>query len=734
MTERIRAEPSTKRGEFGIGTMKCVKNAITKLARVCSLLDDAARRAICTTSTDTMELERLESIRERWKLCYPVMLPDLIAKMNIWKLSKRKLLDAHKAMAKGGIGRSKFNAPDALGRCLEDLELHCLAGWTGAARYTDQTTHRRFAWLRLKVLAPECFLARPAEITRLRLPQIKCSDYSGCLGSGAKLWKLELPCTKGSQDTTYPLSRFALRHRDVRCCAVSALAEALYTSYHLDSVARSRTPLATLSSHAFAKTSACDPEDAQVYLKQPDRHLKAWHLELVLSSKRCSREPMSEKETRKTLKRMREMECNSTEGITEAFSAKLLHRRSISVTKATALGASEYDLRSLGHWNAADSLRDAYLHGAPPVTALMAVAGCDARTGLYYTEYDRDRMPVPESLLKRLWPWVEAWQDESRRLRDYPSLGFDHKLDTFLKALVELRIVFYQDMAMMRAFELESDEGALRHDWSFWETDAFVNNGEPMPEWLALVEDARERIRSGPRMPSRMKFDTDFVARDVVASLASHAGEVGELKARQAVTTREVRAMHAQLQECETRLDAKLDDLLALLRSGAAIQGSGAVMQATTRSPSLKDQPQTEWEPLLEAVQPRRLDEDVVKAADAWQTLKQFTFTKEPKQFKDVRYRYGAFYRCLETYASSRDEPRDVALRRLEATRLKLDKQTLASIHALFFEALKKAREEAKAQESAGSGSGVKGRATNRFIVSFVARLNDLVDGSSDKL
>ena len=721
--EAMRTAPSTQRGEFGIGTMNTVKNAMSKLSRLAVLLDDDARRSMCGAVVDPGELERRELAWSRWRLCSNANLQDQICRMGVWKLAKRDVLDAHKAFAKGGVGRSKFNAPDALGRCLEDLELHCLAEWTAAARLTDAGTHRKYAWLRLKVLAPECFLARPAEITRLRLPQIKVSEYSGCLGAHARLWKLELPASKGSQDTTYPLSRFALRHRDVACCAVSALAEALYASFHVDALPRTLYPLAKVSSHAFANSSSCPREDKAVYLAQDDCALKSWHLEHVLSSKRCPKEPMSEKETREVLRSMRRMERQSTQGITEAFSVKLLHRRSIAVTKATALGASEADLRSLGNWNAADSLRDAYLHGAPPVNALMAVAGCDARTGLYYTDFDRDRLPVPDSLARRLWSWVEEWEETSQRLRDHAVAGVDHKLDTFLKALRELRVVFYQDMAFIRAMELESNAGVLRRVWSFWDTHAFSASGKSVPEWLALVEEARERIRSGPRMPARLKFDTDFVARDVVASLASHSREVGDLKATLAALQREQR----EHREHSATLESKLEQLTQLISSGS-LTGAGAAMQGSQGS--TKDQPRAEWGPLFTAVQPQRLDEDVVKAADAWRTARSFTFTeKTPSTFKDARYRYDAFYRSLETYASARDEPREVALRRLEATRLKLDKQTLATLHAVFFKELKKAREDEKA-----SPGPAKARAANKFILSFASRLNELVDGISQEL
>ena len=71
-----------------------------------------------------------------------------VSQMDVWKLSRREIIGLQRAFAKGGVGRNRFNAPDALGRALSDGELHVLAEWVEGARITDRDSHRSLTWLR----------------------------------------------------------------------------------------------------------------------------------------------------------------------------------------------------------------------------------------------------------------------------------------------------------------------------------------------------------------------------------------------------------------------------------------------------------------------------------------------------------------------------------------------------------------------------------------------------------
>ena len=162
------------------------------------------------------------------------------------------------------------------------------------------------------------------------------------------------------------------------------------------------------------------------------------------------------------LKAIRKVESEADEGVCAVFSDKTLHRRGLSVTRATANGAPDAEVRALGSWGGADAMRDAYVHG-PPVRALMAVAGCQSNF-LYYTDYARSRLPVPETLKKRLWPWLESLEalaEECRRNHRPGHDDVDHKLESFVTFMFSLRTVFYQDMAISRAIEIDR----VTHAW-----------------------------------------------------------------------------------------------------------------------------------------------------------------------------------------------------------------------------------------------------------------------------
>ena len=186
----------------------------------------AARRAV------EVELHRF-SVDARWRLCWPEDLSRHISRLDVWAKKKREVGAALKELSKGGAGKSKFNEIDALARSLDNREIHYLHEWIRAARYTSASDYAKWARVRWFILAAEAFLARPGELFSLRRAQLKMHTlYEGMLGAGTEVFALEMSHTKGSQDTTTPVTRYACRHRDVRCCAISALAECLFISFH----------------------------------------------------------------------------------------------------------------------------------------------------------------------------------------------------------------------------------------------------------------------------------------------------------------------------------------------------------------------------------------------------------------------------------------------------------------------------------------------------------------------
>lgn len=190
------------------------------------------RRAPTERRAAEVELHRL-SADPRWRLCWPEDLRGSISRMGVWGQRKREVGAAMKELSKGGAGKSKFNEPDALASSLDKRELHYLAEWVAAARNTSASEYAKWARVRWFILAAENFLTRPGELFSLRRAQLKVhSLHEGILGAGTEVFGLEMPELKGSQECTTPVHCYALRHRDVRCCAVSALAECLFISFH----------------------------------------------------------------------------------------------------------------------------------------------------------------------------------------------------------------------------------------------------------------------------------------------------------------------------------------------------------------------------------------------------------------------------------------------------------------------------------------------------------------------
>ncbi|EAS32210.3 uncharacterized protein CIMG_13776 [Coccidioides immitis RS] len=80
--------------------------------------------------------------------------------------------------------------------------------------------------------------------------------------------------------------------------------------------------------------------------------------------------------------------------------------RAAGARHAEQVGVSEGQIRRAGRWNS-DALSQCYLTNIPR-KFVRAMAGFDSRTpGNFYLP--RARVPVPESLERAVWPWVDDW-------------------------------------------------------------------------------------------------------------------------------------------------------------------------------------------------------------------------------------------------------------------------------------------------------------------------------------
>jgi hypothetical protein len=702
-----------------------------------------------------MELHRL-SADTRWRLCWPDDLRKFISGLEVWWKKKREVGAALKELSKGGAGKSKFNEVDALARSLDNRELHYLHEWIRAARSTSASDYAKWARVRWFILAAEAFLTRPGELFSLRRAQLKMHTlYEGMLGAGTELFVLEMPTQKGSQDTTTPVNRYALRHRDVRCCAISALAECLFISFHGEGgktlqVAERVTAAQHAQTIRDEKTRAAF--EAHV---EGEQLLWRWQLDLVCPGK-TDRDPPDVQKLRDAVRGMRLHEEQSSGAESWArvcLCDKLLHRRAVSVTKATMNGAPESDLRQNGGWAKADAMQDAYILGPAP-RALCALAGCDASVGLYWTDYDRDRLHVPDSMQRRVFPWIEDVEKRACEIRDAEVASdrdYDVRIMPFLACLRALRRVLLQDLAFQRAAELEEIErgdavdpddaaeaeaNALREFagrpppmWSMWSSSlgvgVFVDDkGEELPEWAALVADARQRMKGKP-IPDRVRVRSEFIVKDVGRHMAD--------------ASRQNESLRADVQRVEHKMDDLVETVRALI---GQVQGQiqspadanvlanvGAALGPASDARPTADPDPEEWALLLKSVSPKKFEEDVVAACNAWAQLQRLEWRRQqPNQINDANYRYALFYRAIEGWALTSGLTRAAALTQLHRIQSKLPEQRLASLHAVFFERMKLNREKMRQ-------CGDYHKAGDQpFVLDFATRLSALVRGDAEQL
>ena len=348
--------PSAERGDSLAFTSKTLKNnrsAMKALGELFAEMDEERLAEMRNAVAMAPAAERrhreveLEEVRVdiSWRLAWPSDVAQRVAALGIWNARKRETIRVDRHLSKGGVGPSKFNQDDALARSLDNSELNTLFEWTEFSRVSGLESYRNWVTLRFWVLGPEGFLARPNEIWGLRLGQVHVLDYPGSLGRTVKLFALEMEKTKGSQDTTIPTRRYALRHRDVRCCPVGALAECLFVLFH--STNKPLDVAKRISASDYA--ASLEEEDREaVRAAGGDRLMWDWQLRVVCPNKLTNpRVPPTSQTMRNLLRGVRVFEDEKVD-VGHALSAKLLHRRQLAVTKSMSLGAAEGDLRSRG--------------------------------------------------------------------------------------------------------------------------------------------------------------------------------------------------------------------------------------------------------------------------------------------------------------------------------------------------------------------------------------------------
>lgn len=480
-----------------------------------------------------------------------------------------------------------------------------------------------------------------------------------------------------------------------------------------------------------------------------DRLMWDWQLRVVCPSKPTNpRVPPSSQTMRNLLRGVRVFEDEKV-GVGHALSAKLLHRRQLAVTKSMSLGAAEGDLRTLGGWNRADAMRDAYAHG-PPVGGLLGQAGCDVSVGMYYLDYDRDRLQVSPDLERRVFPWIEDVERRANELADDADLDPDRRVHPFLNCLREMRVVLLQDFAMQRALEMEAPgaDATVEDDvmdtaelpgrrparWSMWKSlgvGVFVDErGEEIPEWTALVAAARASVREGI-VPERTRLDTEFVKKDVMRAM-------NECAQASVVTTRRLddltgiqRSQGEAIEEIQKSMEALVEALRVDTRAFAGL--APAAPAAVGARDAFHDPDPGAWQPLLKAVAPARFGEDPVAACDAWKQIERFTWSsKQPGSVEDAKYRYAMFYRAMEGWAVFSTKPRGAALMQLHKVAPKLPSKHLASLHSVFFERLKLDRKEHPRPN--GVPPDARAHLDQKFAHDFVRRLHAVVFEDASEL
>ena len=271
--------------------------------------------------------------------------------------------------------------------------------------------------------------------------------------------------------------------------------------------------------------------------------------------------------------------------------------------------------------------------------------------------------------------------------------------------------------------------------WSMWTSEMargiFVDDkGEDLPEWAALVADARRRMR-GETIPERVRLSSDFIVNDVQRHMAETTRNVDAVRDDQRRAERELAELKAAVQANTSQLE----QILELLRSGALRRtqddvgaGDAGALLPGVRAQTDDPDPKT-WEPLLKKVNPSKFEEDVVIACDAWAKLAALKWQRTPVNVSDAKVHYALFYRTIEVWAKSSTAPPDTARRRFYSIAGKLPRKKLASLPRVFLEQLRAHRAR---RRRGGTSGDTKDDAS--FVLDFATRLEELVSGRADTL
>ena len=261
------------------------------------------------------------------------------------------------------------------------------------------------------------------------------------------------------------------------------------------------------------------------------------------------------------------------------------------------------------------------------------------------------------------------------------------------------------------------------------------DEGEDVTEWAARLAHARQ-TKNGETNPDWMGVRSDFFVMDVGRQMADAARETAAL--RDDVQ----RVVHKMVVKDDLR--QKLEDVIAEQVRALSGRGQGQIQSpgdanvlvnvgaasgpASVARSTAEPDPE-EWTALLRKVSPKKFEENVVAACDAWARLQSLEWRqKQPNRIDEANYRYALFYRAIEMWVIGTGLPRATALFQLYRIQHKLPQRRLASLHAVFFERMKLNR--AKMRQNGGFRKGDD----QPFLHEFVTRLCDLVRGATEQL
>ena len=166
---------------------------------------------------------------------------------------------------------------------------------------------------------------------------------------------------------------------------------------------------------------------------------------------------------------------------------------------AETLGVSEEQIRRAGHWNS-DAMSNCYLTNIPN-HFVRATAGFNPHTtGDYFIP--RANVPVPEVLVRAIWPWVDEWLawfaavdpeeadsllPDGSNLETGPAERNDLAGQGFLRLLQHLRTVIIQDSVLLRR--------------DFPTHPIFQHKVFQMPEYLAFVRTMEQALEIDQPLP-----------------------------------------------------------------------------------------------------------------------------------------------------------------------------------------------------------------------------------------